>query len=436
MRSVIIVILFFCCRGVNAQELIYEYVDSVTYAQFVAKYDVALQKTASKAFAQGLDFYYLRMRLGISYYNMRKYEKSIPHFKRAIEMVPADTLAQEYLYYAFVFTNRIVEANLMQEHMSQKMRERLALGDKKIKEFSIETGKSFNNNISSHKDALRNKDLVENKEYVYNGNIFYTKLFMTHKLGPRFEFLNAATIFRTNSLAMVNTPNGARPFEYANTHFQYNTGFAYGFNHGWKLSAGVGYYHISYTNIVPRQPMGLMHGPPEFNEEKSGSNYFSGGFTLAKRHKYFDPFIGSGYTNMFGTKQMQANAGLVIYPFGNVNFYMVGQASGIFTNASTHYVYSGKLGGAIGKKVFYECSAMFGNLQNYLASNGFNTFNSFDLIKMNLGIDLGFHLKKMNIIPSYRFQQKEGTISSTIPANNKTYTYNNQFLILTLQWKF
>ena len=57
----------------------YAYFDSATYKQYLDRDWKNLQRTSEKAFREGIDYYYLRMRAGIAFYRERElHEGRIP----------------------------------------------------------------------------------------------------------------------------------------------------------------------------------------------------------------------------------------------------------------------------------------------------------------------------------------------------------------------
>lgn len=68
-------ILLLLSGALRAQELSYNKVDSLTYTQFIMGRYNELEKTGKAALDQNIDFYYLRMRLGIAQYETHHYEK-------------------------------------------------------------------------------------------------------------------------------------------------------------------------------------------------------------------------------------------------------------------------------------------------------------------------------------------------------------------------
>jgi tetratricopeptide (TPR) repeat protein len=78
-----------------------------------------LSSTADVMFSQGMDYYYLRMRLGITAFNKQLYSSAIIHFNKALEFNSLDTISQEYIYYSYLYSGRNADAGLYLESIPQ-----------------------------------------------------------------------------------------------------------------------------------------------------------------------------------------------------------------------------------------------------------------------------------------------------------------------------
>lgn len=97
--------------NVNAEILTYRNVDSLTYSQFAKKQYKELRTTGNIALKKKIDFYELRIRLGIMYFDCENYQKSSKHLGKANSMNPTDSTIYEYLYFSYLFSGREAEAN-------------------------------------------------------------------------------------------------------------------------------------------------------------------------------------------------------------------------------------------------------------------------------------------------------------------------------------
>nr|NQU89727.1 hypothetical protein [Bacteroidota bacterium] len=81
-------------------------IDSLTYSLYQqGKWD-KLITVGEKALGQGLDYYYLQIRVGIAWYEKQNYRRAIPHFEEALKFNLVDQTVLEYLYYSYLLSGR------------------------------------------------------------------------------------------------------------------------------------------------------------------------------------------------------------------------------------------------------------------------------------------------------------------------------------------
>ena len=96
---------------IQSQETIsYPIVNIETYNLYLKSDWSALIKTGKRALKNNIDFYYLQVRMGIAYYELKKYRKAIPYFENARKQNSDDELIKEYLYYSYLFSGRVDDA--------------------------------------------------------------------------------------------------------------------------------------------------------------------------------------------------------------------------------------------------------------------------------------------------------------------------------------
>ncbi len=99
--------------------------DKLTYDYYLKGQWQQLIKTANEALKQGIDFFYLRTRLGIAYYNRGQYRLAIKHFRKALQWYPKDKVILEYLYYSYLLGGQLADANKLIYDMPIDLRNKL-----------------------------------------------------------------------------------------------------------------------------------------------------------------------------------------------------------------------------------------------------------------------------------------------------------------------
>ena len=89
----IVLFLGFMPRPAKAQSIVNEaYYDSITYQYYQLKNWQTLIDTGKWMRNQGLDYYYLRMRMGIACLELQKTAKAETHFRQALNFSPGDVM--------------------------------------------------------------------------------------------------------------------------------------------------------------------------------------------------------------------------------------------------------------------------------------------------------------------------------------------------------
>jgi len=123
MKFYTTIVLLSIYFGVFSQDsLNFKQVDSLSYKAYIIKDWKEVKSIGSKAINQDIDYFYLRMRLGIAYYEQENYRKAAQHFDKAIDFNPDDSLATEYLFYAnkFALLDMQASSSLAKSHSKNK----------------------------------------------------------------------------------------------------------------------------------------------------------------------------------------------------------------------------------------------------------------------------------------------------------------------------
>ncbi len=419
----------------------YTYVDSLTYEQYVHTDYKALQQTGKEALRQGIDFYYLRMRIGVTYYETKKYEDALGHFQKAYEMNPADTVVQEYLYYSLIFTQRIEDAYDLAQTFQPKLQTKI--GHKPLSKnlastftsIRVTAGALVNANIANHE----NTDLKKNAVYAENtlrGSTYLASVAFSNRLSNRIRVYNGFSYFNVHSLGVIQTASVRRiKRTYAVRNYQYTTGLTYTTRKNWILGGAIGYFReksFSFTLNTNTNPFTTVDIPFE-------NNAFTGSVSGYKRIRNWGLGVAATLGSLGKAIQKQVEGTVVWYPLGHTGFYSISSGIWLLNDTNHQGIVCQKIGGKLSKAVWYKWEGSYGNHQNYIASNGFVTYNTADPIHLTTGLSLTFFNKQTSIIPSYLLQQRESSyqrfFSPSQPETIKNKYFNHLFTC-TVQWNF
>lgn len=442
MRSfTIILIIFSTIVGLHAQTTqTIGSVDTLTYQQFFNKEYKALQKTGKEAIKGGIDFYFLRTRLGISYYEQQNYESALPHFKKAQQIYPNDPIIQEYYYYTLLYTGRNEDAYDLAKKFPKNIQESVGFKKHSIalinEELSITGGFSSNNNIATF-DSLDIKDTNIYAEGTFQGGAKLASIILKNRITPRLTLTTGFSYFETKSMGKVQTYDSTAIQSFINNPYQLNFAIGYLFPFGLKVGGAFGLYHeaSNYYNAVYNDTNFTF----TYNENPRIENPYSASIFATYRWNRFEFFATGSMGNLASVNQKQGEIGVAYYPFGNQNFYSVTSGTMIQNDTTQAFIVHQKIGGKAYKSFWYELSASYGNFRNYIGASGFSTYNTVDPVIFASNINIKWYIKNLVIIPSYGFQIRESkyyTVDNLFNVNTLTNKYYNHLITLTAKWIF
>lgn len=239
-------------------------VDAKTYDYFVKSDWENLTETGRNAIDAGIDFYYLRLRMGISYYSRKNYMSAIPHFEKALYFKNRDTLTLEYLYYSYLFSGLKSDANITAEKFPLSLKEKTGYTSPDfVSGLYTEGGYTF---ASGFDDIVNeNKATPEEPELMYKlpENEIYFNLSLNHSFGNRTNYfhglnsitVNSSVINNSLSLPVKEATQKTRQLEY------YGKLSADPGNY-FSLFASLHYLRISIENPAPPAPPPPSDSPP------------------------------------------------------------------------------------------------------------------------------------------------------------------------------
>jgi tetratricopeptide (TPR) repeat protein len=430
--------LFLAALSLPSQVFTFPQADSITYAQYMAHDFTALQKTGREALRQDIDFYYLRMRLGISHYEQHEYAAAQVHFEKALEKYPADSVTQEYLYYCYLQTGQEERVNVLAAQMSPGMQQKVGYHKTPLDAVGLEGGILTTGNAENSTYGLGANSFLLGK---FSGNMAYSKISVENTFARRLKVYNALAFFSTSTLGKFESVQGTTQEYFRNSNLQYNLGLSWQFDQGWKVAAGAGYYYQSLSEyaVIPPDSSGPP-GPPVLTIVTPVYKNISASLAFSKRWKNIIPAVEMSYANFSDTTWLQATASLTYYPLGTPRLYGNTSATGIHVqDDATRLVLSQKVGLRITDHLWAEVSGSYGAHRNYVSSLGFITWNTNDPINWMVGANLKFYLKHFEFTPAWSFQQRQGFYDTAIQGLGPVKSYfnfNNHFINFSVIWNF
>lgn len=441
-RSAITIFFLLLAITATAQEKYNASVDKKTYDLFMKSNWEELRETGTAAIDGGIDFYFLRMRLGISYYEDKNYMSAVPHFEKAVTFNPKDSTGLEYLYYSYLFSGQEAEANILAKKLSAQLKRKVHY---KAPEFFkgaySEGGYSFNQDYNS-----KNRGAKGNQDLSGTQNVFkdetYINLSLFHSIGERVSVFQGYNNIVVNSTRQFEDVTNGRN-EYKNSvkqnEYYLNLGFYLG--RGFNLTTALHYLNVKVEDYEPP-----TIANPLFTSYTLTSNELAASFSLSKRLGHTELGLTSVFSNFNSGKQNQNTFSFIWYPLGNLDFYNISNfalhnnKSNDSSDAIARFIFDEKIGFKIASKLWMEAVFTTGPIFNYSEGNAFIIYNNVDKIKYKAGFNLISPISD-NVELSFRylFLSQEYDIIKTNATGTSTTTTNNLLihkLIGGIKWTF
>ncbi len=444
MRRIIFIFLLLPCISWS-QALNYFTVEEQSLQLFNDFEYKKLMVLGEKAIDEKIDFYDLRVRLGIVYFKQNKFENACIHFNKAIEMNPSDAGVLNYAYVCLLYTAQYNRANeLLVKYPA--IVSLLKPKSKGIASIELEQGRVFAANGSAMStDNIR----LTNANYA-QGNFFtnmnYIRGYVEALSTPSMRWHFGVNLFQSSHNSKIEFFDQNVLETKTSLNYQYNIGLTQTFKRGITAGLAMGLCRQNF----PYPYINSSLNPPQPNASIADSTESSSTFTysamLAKRMKFVEPILLLNYGNFDLKTRWQMETGITYFPLGRDQLYGYSSLSYINQNATTSYAFNQKIGYTIKNTLTLEANYLRGSLDNYMGSMGFLTLNTFDPLNWSLGLDAGIHYKKITITPGYRFQQRTGTILQEESPNpgsaiqpqvlENSFTYKTQLLFITIKCQF
>lgn len=440
-------LLLFLNLAIDAQDQVdFNTIDTETYRLFQEQKWDSVTAMGKEALKQDIDYYYLRMRIGIALYNQKNYRKASTHFTKALTKNQGDAVALEYLYFSRLLSGKTQQANLVRKQFKGSLAIRLPSPKGKFfDQLGVET--------------LYSRGMIDmvssNLEESYPG------------LPPGLQYLSHH--FSNLSLSLVNniTPGFSLVHNYSyltkTSHHYYNEGTTAYYLTDQNVSQHQYYLspRISTASDFTIMPMfhlikGKFQVPATSTPGPGGFARFSlfyrdfinyaGGVGLIKGIGAFDLSLGAYFAGLNKSSQVQNRIGLTWYPKGNLSIYAGGYMNSQYETTEgvgvLRLIPEMQFGFSISEKVWFDLNGTFGDMTNYLENNGmivYNSFSEFIEKKIKLSISIPVTKKGSMLYMGGRWTSNRSEFFPFEPESTgitNTYIYNVLSFYGGISWKF
>ena len=308
-------------------------VEEKTYQLFLDKNWGSLIDFGKEALQGNVDYFYLRMRIGIAYYEIQQYRLAEKHFRKALQFNSQDETTQEYYYYSLFFSGQYDEARKLANDFTPDLKKKIRLDHwGNLNVVFAEGGPK----ISSRSD--------------YFNTALYFQAGLNHTLGNKLSLTHAINFYQQR-VAIGDF-----------SQYQYYLGINIPFKSGWMLTPVV--HAIGRSTISTLTSPRVGNRPPVTTQTTVSSSSFISAISVSKRLSYADLTLASTFSNVEGFNQYIQQFSLTLYPFGTRGF-AVGNIA--------YYHYESQFGGAMAWNPFVSLKPVSGL---YLQANYYWNVNA------------------------------------------------------------
>jgi hypothetical protein len=399
MRIVLIITVIVMSFSANVlAQSDFKTLDNETYDYFLKGDYKNLKKSADQLLAQGTDYYWLRMRMGIVAFNNQKYAESAANFTKALEFNSFDTVSTEYLYYNYLYSGRKADAALFNATISQELKSKaLRLSENRL-DYTISAGSSVS---SFSQEAARSTSLY--RESLQSAYSIYAALEATFL--KRFNGTVAFTSFtKTGRFNSYEYQSGS---DFSFTQAQIYGKLAATFFPGWEVSLfgnSAVYITLQSTNETIKE--------------------YNAGAGISKNWWKIRTNGNFSISNFSNSLQFREEGYLTWLPQGNLNLYLT--TGGMFQydiNWGSSFQADQEIGYRISKNLWCETGVILGNSFLYTRNQGYSMNNSFQIPSDVIYTNIIIPLKKITITLSPYFAQYQNyswNLSSYTRTNHST----------------
>jgi len=496
IRKLLILLTIMGCvattRAFASATIDYMTVELVTSRCFTEQKWDSVIVIGKQALHQKIDYYYLRMRMGISYYQKAEYFPAIIHLKKARDFNSSDPVVGNYLYRAYFYANRNEEARLLRASMAREGRDTVLDKTGFVEQVHFENGYTISSDKSpKNLGTMMGKDSIYGERDLY-GNSIYTNLGLKLRVANRvgvslaYNYLNFTKtkyiqyIRNEDHLRNIADSAWGKNYNYSFPWVTHDTSFTYhvmqheaylsvsvALPSGIKIIPAFHWLHVSYTMINPSYSKDTVHDTAFYSNYNN--TYYTFPFTRLiysynRKDTVFNNFVASlriskdfgrctlgltgSWSDLNGKTQKQAGLSLTYFPFGNFSIYGTTSITGFIQGSDSRVLSSQILGLKCTNWMWAEVNFYYGNYTNSNILNGSVVYNNSDIIDYRGGATLlfmaGSHLQFSLLYQYFRKEsqqlyyfkvQNPDTHAIKETPQIKNNPYNTNTIIGGITWK-
>jgi hypothetical protein len=453
--------------------------DSAMYSLTRAAEWKAVIRMGEEALDEDIDYFYLRMRMGLAYYHLNNYRASVRQMEKARLFAPGNSIVNVYLYNAYQLSGRRNEAPLLSGSLNEKQRAEAGIDKEKIiSSVYLETGPEISDNFDRHGKEHLPRESVYSEQDLY-GNSYYTHLGLRMQVHPRIGiyagYSNLQIQKRMGLQYAWNQPDSTVMEEWGFSRYFPSQVRVETISHdytlrqnslylnatilpgrGWSFTPAIHYVNVNtqQLNVVNNTQLVLDtayyisaldsaalfdYGQAHFDLEPQALQLSNMVVSMAlnKQVSVFDLGVFASWSNLNEQDQYQYGISATYYPLGNLHFYGTSTVKALH-EGETHMVIGQMLGARVFSFLWAEAFGWLGNLSGTNESNAFIVYNITDNINLKTGVSLTFVISPaIQLSARYQYLQKESfrtVFDEQGRMKTQALEYINQSIIGGIKW--
>ncbi len=437
-KTILIFFMLTLSIQVVAQKTInYPTIDRITYSQYMKGSWKELIKTGKTALKNDVDFYYLQVRMGIAYYELKKYRKAIPYFEKSRKSNRTNELVNEYLYYSYLFSGRENDARKLTKELSAELKTKLGVKVNPIisaisLDFRTENFDDYQaKNITG---GLLEQDVRNDYSYFSFGINHLIK--NNQKFSWSYSRINiGTTVFDIDDLNDQVADN--IDLDQNEFYFNYQNQLNYGLN----LMIAANILNIGSTSSVTVASGGPGQGGGGMVtiDTRLATTEVVGFLALRKDLANVKIGLNTSISNIDNNMQIQPGIDFTWYPLSNTNIYLATNASYRLEKTNNQWNNEPIIKQAIGFRLlsfYFEPSITYGNIINYTEQNAFIINNDNDVISDRYEFLVYGSLVENRLNLFVKYQNYFKTNTYLLNGESNEISYQNQTITGGIKWSF
>ncbi len=348
--------------------------DRETYQLYQAEQWKDVIAYGQKALDAKIDFYYLRMRMGLAYYALQNYENARLHFQEALQFEPRNHNALYYLYFSNLLCGRVGEARFSLIKMPDDTRNAIKAPDQySVSHLSGESGYFANRSFEKMRANIPEGDYVSS---YFLQSMNFNNLSGGINLGYSSNLLISVNRYDFQNRQVVSSFGELSEFDHSN----YQNGFylRYGYSLPESWYGGFSYHSIK-GNFNVNYYVEQTDGDYSFQDTREEYQHSYYGAYFGKSFKYGNISANFSENSFWQGAFYQLGSSFYAYPFGNTKYYFGAAYSLIIPQerqGKRESVYKVLAGVSLFKGLIIEGSCINGNMANWADAYGLYLFNT------------------------------------------------------------